>query len=352
MKLTVTKVRYGDDLGVPQAAKIDGRYVVVFAKVTGTDEKRSVPMYDALRDLLRIEQVPGVTAPFGSDPQPTSDDLRPDTILVTDDAEPMGDLAPGLTYTLAFVWRQAPGQPVPTSVRVAAYSHTFRQASIDDTVDWRDPVRAAVGTFPATAYEKVPGLMRLPRPSRAQLGAGALVLAALSVGRVVTEWLPDGPSPVRAFERHDHPRPRGPPAVRRRAGHGRRRRPSARDQHRGDALPRALGHGARGLHTAGGQVRPLPTPSCATAGAGSSRRVARNVVECDVVNPGIPGHCLVAFEVDPAALAGSHLALTNNLNDQRGDDMAVVDLRITAAQVATWQARTTPVELVMPKATS
>ena len=63
MKLTVTKVRYADDLGVPQAAKIDGRYVVVFAKVTGTDEKRSVPMYDALRDLLRIEQVPGVTAP-------------------------------------------------------------------------------------------------------------------------------------------------------------------------------------------------------------------------------------------------------------------------------------------------
>lgn len=156
VKLTVTKVRYGDDLGVPQAAKIDGRYVVVFAKVTGTDEKRSVPMYDALRDLLRIEQVPGVTAPFGKDPQPSSDDLRPDTILVADDAEPMGDLAPGLTYTLAFVWRQAPGQPVPATVRVAAYSHTFREASIDDTVDWRDPVRAAVGTFTATAYEKVP----------------------------------------------------------------------------------------------------------------------------------------------------------------------------------------------------
>ena len=73
---------------------------------------------------------------------------------------------------------------------------------------------------------------------------------------------------------------------------------------------------------------------------------------CDVVNPGIPGHCLVAFEVDPAALAGSRLALTSNLNDQRGDDMAVVDLRITADQVATWKARTTPVELVMPKATS
>jgi hypothetical protein len=154
VRLTVTKVRYGNDLGVPQAAKIDGRYVVVFAKVAGTDEERSVPMYDALRDLLRIEQVPGVTKPFGADPQPSSDGLRPDTILVADDAERMGDLAPGLTYTLAFVWRQAPGQPIPTSVRVAAYGHTFRQASIDDTYGWRDATRAAVGTFVATPYEK------------------------------------------------------------------------------------------------------------------------------------------------------------------------------------------------------
>ncbi|SDO94095.1 hypothetical protein SAMN04489867_0988 [Pedococcus dokdonensis] len=154
IRLTVTKVRYGDDLGVPQAAKIDGRYVVVFAKVSSTDEERSVPKYDALQDLLRIEGVPGVTRPFGKDPEPQSDALAPDTILVADDAEPMGDLAPGLTYTLAFVWRQAPGQPVPASVRVAAYRHTFRQASIDDTVDWRDPTRAAVGTFEAKPYEK------------------------------------------------------------------------------------------------------------------------------------------------------------------------------------------------------
>ncbi len=154
VRVTVTKVRYGDDLGVPLAGKIDGRYLVVFAKVRGTDDERSVPMYDALRDLLRIEGVPGVTKPFTTTPAASSDDVRPDTILVADDAEPMGDLAPGLTYTLAFVWRQVPGQPVPTSLRVAAYSHTFRQASIDDTFDWRDPTRVAVGTFPASAYEK------------------------------------------------------------------------------------------------------------------------------------------------------------------------------------------------------
>ena len=53
VRVTVTKVRYGDDLGVPLAGEIDGRYLVVFAKVRGTDDERSVPMRDALRDLNR-----------------------------------------------------------------------------------------------------------------------------------------------------------------------------------------------------------------------------------------------------------------------------------------------------------
>lgn len=153
-RFTVTKVREGNDLGVAQAPKIDGRYLVVFATVSSTDGERSVPQFSALRELLRIEGVPGVTRAYGSRPEAVSDDLEPDTILVADDAQPMGDLAPGLTYRLAFVWRQAPGQPLPATLRVAAYRHTYRQASIDDTVDWRDPTRAAVGTFPVLPYQK------------------------------------------------------------------------------------------------------------------------------------------------------------------------------------------------------
>lgn len=153
-RVTITKVREGNDLGVPQAPKIDGRYLVVFATVSSTDPERSVPQFSALRELLRVEGVPGVTRAYGSQPEPVSDDLDPDTILVAEDAQPMGDLAPGLTYHLAFVWRQAPDRSAPTRVRVAAYSHTYRRASIDDTVDWRDPTRAAVGTFPVLPYQK------------------------------------------------------------------------------------------------------------------------------------------------------------------------------------------------------
>lgn len=153
-RVTVTRVREANDLGVAQAPKIDGRYLVVFATVSSTDRERSVPQFSALRELLRIEGVAGVTRAYGSRPEARSDDLEPDTILVADDAQPMGDLAPGLTYRLAFVWRQAPGQPVPATVRVAAYRHTYRQASIDDTVDWRDPTRVAAGTFPVLPYRK------------------------------------------------------------------------------------------------------------------------------------------------------------------------------------------------------
>ncbi len=191
--------------------------------------------------------------------------------------------------------------------------------------------------------------MRPPRPNRAQLGAGALVIAALSVGRVVTEWLPDGPSPVREFERT-----------------------AAVDEQvhlrYGDLRVTDVDGGKQLATTSSAMLSPglwvtahvdfTPTVDKAAVAYAELRdgegRVltlgTRNVLECDSVNPGIPGHCIVAFEVDPAALPGSHLALTRNVNDQRGDDMAVVDLRITSDQVATWKARTSPVELVMPKA--
>ena len=190
--------------------------------------------------------------------------------------------------------------------------------------------------------------MRILRPSRAQLGAGALLLAALSVGRVVTQWLPEGPSPVRAFERTtmlDRP-----------------------THLRYGTLRVTEVDGGKQLATSTSAMLSPGlwvtahidfTPSVDKVGLayaelrdGKGRvlsRGPRNVLECKVVNPGIPGHCLVAFEVDPAALPGSRLALTANVNDQRGDDMAVVDLGITAEQVATWSARSTPVELLMPK---
>jgi hypothetical protein len=193
--------------------------------------------------------------------------------------------------------------------------------------------------------------VRLPRPNRAQLGAGALVLAALSVGRVVTELLPEGPSPVRAFERTtavDRPvhLRYGDLAV------------TSVDGGRQLATSRSAMLSPGLWITAHVDFTPrLDKSAIAYAELRDGRgrvltKGVRNVLECDVVNPGIPGHCIVAFEVDPTALPGSLLALTSNANDQRGDDLAVVDLGITADQVSTWKARTTPVELLLPKVAS
>lgn len=153
VEVAVTKVEYASDLGVPAASEIDGRYIAVFATIRSTDSKKSVPRFDTLTDLLRIEGVTGVgKGMYSTDPEPTSDAIKPDDILVAADAEPMGDLAPGLTYGVVYIWHQTPDQPVPTQVRVAAYSHTWRASSIDDTLGWRDPTRAAVGTFTTKPY--------------------------------------------------------------------------------------------------------------------------------------------------------------------------------------------------------
>ena len=78
----------------------------------------------------------------------------------------------------------------------------------------------------------------------------------------------------------------------------------------------------------------------------------RNVWSATSSTPASPAHCLVAFEVDPAALPEHAWPSTSNPNDQRGDDMAVVDLGITADQVAHVEGPDHPVELVMPKAAS
>lgn len=189
--------------------------------------------------------------------------------------------------------------------------------------------------------------MRLPRPSRVQLGAGALVLAALSVGRVVTEWLPDGPSPVRAHERHVDV---GETA------HLRYADVSVGSVDGGTTLATTT----RAMRSPGVWVAVVvdvtPTVDDLTFGyaelrTGDGAVVTggnRNVRECRSSNPGIPTHCIVAFEVSPSALPGSELVLGRAADDQRGDDLLVADLGITKADVDRWTARTSIVELAIP----
>lgn len=74
----------------------------------------------------------------------------------------------------------------------------------------------------------------------------------------------------------------------------------------------------------------------------------RNELQCATAVPGVATECVVSFEVATDAAAGSHLRLARSAQDVRGDDMADVDLGITAAEVRAWAARTDRVDGAPP----
>ncbi len=60
--------------------------------------------------------------------------------------------------------------------------------------------------------------------------------------------------------------------------------------------------------------------------------------------PGVATECVVSFEVAADAAAGSRLRLARSAQEVRGDDMADVDLGITAAEARAWASRTDRVD--------
>ncbi|MBM6400538.1 hypothetical protein [Phycicoccus sonneratiae] len=159
--VSVERVRVGRDLGVGSIGKPAGRYLLVSARVS-TDDTASVP-YQALLDLVRLEGAQGLVPPSrrAGAPLPDPATVAPRTIVSTDDAEPMGDIAPGLTYPVAFLFEQAPSAPTPDEVTVVLDAHTWRKSFIEERMGWFDPTPAARGAFPVLPYEPAPD----PSPS-------------------------------------------------------------------------------------------------------------------------------------------------------------------------------------------
>jgi hypothetical protein len=67
--------------------------------------------------------------------------------------------------------------------------------------------------------------------------------------------------------------------------------------------------------------------------------------------PGLPHYGAVLVELPGDAAVGAHLQLALDRWDQRADDMAEIDLAITAADVEAWQATDDPVRLPSPSDT-
>lgn len=190
--------------------------------------------------------------------------------------------------------------------------------------------------------------MRFPVPQRAQLGTGALVLAALAVGQVINAHLPADDASDKAFERTAvvdktlHLRSgdltvtsiEGARSVVRTSGGG-FRSPGVvvvvSFDFTARKIPGTMTYGE--LRTAGGDVTTF------------SAFGDRSAVTCPRGQVGILVHCNAAVETDPDTLAGAHLALAPLSLDPRFDDMAVVDLGITKAIAAEWDERPGPLEI-------
>jgi hypothetical protein len=143
--VTVQRVRYGQDLGAPSIGKTTGRYVAVVVDLS-TKEPQSVPQA-TLRDAIRLLNVDGLRRFVGSPDPAASPERSEPQIFVLADAQPMGDLAPGLTYQVVYLFEQEPGADLPGAVQVAVYEHTWRPSSLDRHLDWFDPTMVRQGPF-------------------------------------------------------------------------------------------------------------------------------------------------------------------------------------------------------------
>ena len=144
--LTVERARWTSDLG--EIGKTErGRYLVVIVKVR-TDADRSVDL-SVLQQALALKDLAGMYAAMGGDKIVPSEKAKP-SVYVLADGTRMSALTPGLTYELAYVWEQRQSEPLPAELSVASRSHTWRQSSLDDQMNWFDETIDAVGTVPVT----------------------------------------------------------------------------------------------------------------------------------------------------------------------------------------------------------
>ncbi|UZN04500.1 hypothetical protein [Cellulomonas sp. S1-8] len=193
-----------------------------------------------------------------------------------------------------------------------------------------------------------PTAPRLVRPRPRLLGAGAAVLAALAVGHVVVTAFPVDDRVPAPFAR---PATIGQPVELRYA------RLTAGDPAGSTVLDPGLG---TLLATPGvwltvpltiealGQPRTLGFAEL-QGGDGRTYTVftsGRSSFLPGTAQPGIPRYAAVSVEVPVEALPGAHLRVGLDLDDQRRDDVADIDLGLTQADAEAWAANDTPVVAV------
>lgn len=157
--VTVERVRVGTDLGVASVPDPVGRYLVVSLKVSASDDVTESVPWQTLRDLVRIEGASGLVEPGHRPGDPVPDrpeEVRAGQLVSSDDAEGLGDTAPGLTYPAVFLFQQVASAPVPDEVTVVLRSHRWRKSNVDEELGWWDPTPAVRVTVPVTEFAPAP----------------------------------------------------------------------------------------------------------------------------------------------------------------------------------------------------
>lgn len=149
--VTVTRAGWTTDLGETLGKSEVGRFLVVYATIRST-EKQSVDGF-VVGEAIRIRGLKGFPKYQGdADELVVSDEAKP-KLVVRDDQVTMDALNPGLTYELAYIWEQTDDAPVPRTVDLTVYDHSFRQSSLDEQENWWDTFEMATGSFPLTEIE-------------------------------------------------------------------------------------------------------------------------------------------------------------------------------------------------------
>ncbi|MCC2315234.1 hypothetical protein [Cellulomonas xiejunii] len=206
------------------------------------------------------------------------------------------------------------------------------------------------GTTPPDAAGPVPHLRR-PRPRT--LGAAAAVLAALAVGHVVVTAFPVDDRVEAPFVRSTTV---GQPVDLRYA------RLTAAEPAGSTVLDQRLGPGGGTLLVTSGVWLTVPLTIEAVGqpralafaellgGDGRTYTVftsGRSSFLPGTAQPGIPRYATVSVEVPVEAVPGAHLRVGLDLEDQRLDDVADIDLGLTRADAEAWAADDTPVVAVL-----
>jgi hypothetical protein len=179
------------------------------------------------------------------------------------------------------------------------------------------------------------------RPRPAQLGTGALVVAALALGQLLNDRLPDGTDGSRLFERDGAVGEvvalrtgdltvtgvDGATSVLRELDAS-IRSPGLVLVVRFEFVARDEASGISYAHLVGGDGRETTFSSFGS----------RNDLDCPAGPPGLVSSCVAVVEVDPESLPGARLGLSADSLDPRFDDMAVIDLGIGAADVRRWSS--------------